>query len=247
MDEIEADLEELARYSAAARRVFFTGANPFGISNKRLVPILKRVKEVLRHVETIGGFVRIGDLKHKSDTDLEELAALGVDNLTIGVETGYDPALSFMDKGHTAADIVEQCTRLDAAGIRYSFFYLTGIAGKDKGVEAALASAEAFNQVHPIMIGILSMTIFPESKLFQDIKERLFVPASETESLHEIRELIANLTCETFISTAHVSDAVHVFGALPRDRKRLLDSLDAAIARADESRLQQYRQSIWTL
>lgn len=108
MDEIEADLEELARYSAAARRVFFTGANPFGISNKRLAPILKRVKEVLRHVETIGGFVRIGDLKHKSDTDLEELAALGVDNLTIGVETGYDPALSFMDKGHTAADIVEQ-------------------------------------------------------------------------------------------------------------------------------------------
>ena len=145
MDEIEADLEELARYSAAARRVFFTGANPFGISNKRLAPILKRVKEVLRHVETIGGFVRIGDLKHKSDTDLEELAALGVDNLTIGVETGYDPALSFMDKGHTAADIVEQCTRLDAAGIRYSFFYLTGIAGKDKGVEAALASAEASN------------------------------------------------------------------------------------------------------
>ena len=135
MDEIEADLEELARYSAAARRVFFTGANPFGISNKRLAPILKRVKEVLRHVETIGGFVRIGDLKHKSDTDLEELA----------VETGYDPALSFMDKGHTAADIVEQCTRLDAAGIRYSFFYLTGIAGKDKGVEAALASAEASN------------------------------------------------------------------------------------------------------
>ncbi|MDJ1649887.1 MULTISPECIES: radical SAM protein [Gordonibacter] len=246
-NEIESDLKELARYSRNVRRVFVTGANPFGVANKRLVPILNLIKEALPSVETIGGFVRIGDLKHKSEADLEELAALGVDNLTIGVESGYDPALAFMDKGHTGADIVEQCSRLDAAGISYSFFYLTGIAGADKGVEAALASAKVFNQVHPILIGILSMTIFPESKLYEDIQEGRFTPAEEIESLREIRELIANLECSAFVSTAHVSDAVQISGSIPRDKDRLVGALDHAISRADESQLQRYRKSIWSL
>ncbi len=247
MAEIEADLEELSRHFRRPRRVFITGANPFGISNKRLVPILKRIRESMPGVQSLGGFVRIGDLRHKSDEELAELAAFGVENLTIGVETGYDPALAFMDKGHTSADIVEQCLRLDRAGITYTFFYLTGIAGEGNGERAAIASAATFNQVHPLMVGILSMTIFPEAKLYDDIKEGRFVPASETESLREIRTLIANLMCETMVSTAHVSDTVHIAGNLPRDRNRLLDALDHAIARADEAQLRRYRQGVWSL
>ena len=39
----------------------------------------------------------------------------------------------FMDKGYAAADIVEQCQRLDRAGIHYSFFYLAGISGAGRG------------------------------------------------------------------------------------------------------------------
>lgn len=245
--EIDADLHELARWAKDSKRVFITGANPFGVSNKRLVPILKRIRKMLDQVETIGGFVRIGDLKHKSDEDLAELASLGVDNLTIGVESGYDPALAFMEKGHSAADIVEQCSRLDAANISYSFFYLVGIAGKNKGLDAARASAEVFNKTNPRLVGILSMTIFPESKLFNDIQEGRFAPAGEIEGLEEIRELIANLNCATHVSTAHVSDAVHVSGRLPHDQKRLVACLDEALAKADEGRLSRYRQSIWSL
>lgn len=247
MAEIEADLEELSRRFRRVKRVFITGANPFGISNKRLIPILKRIRESMPGVQSLGGFVRIGDLKHKSDKELAELSALGAENLTIGVETGYDPALAFMDKGHTSADIVEQCSRLDRAGITYTFFYLTGIAGEGNGERAAIASAAIFNQVHPLMVGILSMTIFPEAKLYDDIKKGRFVPASEIESLREIRTLIENLTCETMVSTAHVSDTVHVAGNLPRDRSGLLDALDRAIARADEAQLRRYRQGVWSL
>ena len=121
------------------------------------------------------------------------------------------------------------------------------MASSAKGVEAAHTAAKVFNQVHPILIGILSMTIFPESKLYEDIQEGRFTPAEEIESLREIRELLANLECSTFVSTAHVSDAVQISGSIPRDRNRLVGALDHAISRADESQLQRYRKSIWSL
>ena len=57
----------------------------------------------------------------KSDEKLAKLALAGFDRLTIGIETDYDDALAFMNKGYAAADIVEQCHRLDAAGISYAF------------------------------------------------------------------------------------------------------------------------------
>ena len=246
-DEIEADIEELARLYPHADRVFLTGANPFGVANSRLEPVLERIHERMPNVKSIGGFVRIGDLRHKSDNDLRAWARWGVDDLTIGVESGYDPALAFMDKGHTATDEVEQCRRLDAVGVRYSFFYLTGIAGAGYGEEAAHASAQVFNQVHPVRVGILSMTLFSESRLFQDVQKGRFRMASEQENLREIRALIAGLECETLVSTAHVSDVVQVEGTVPRDREAMVCYLDRAIAELDEDSLARYRRSVRSL
>ena len=198
-------------------------------------------------MESIGGFVRIGDLRHKSDADLAQWARLGVDDLTIGVETGYDPALAFMDKGHTAADELAQCHRLDEAGIRYSFFYLAGIAGAGRGEEAARASAAVFSQLNSVRVGILSMTLFPDSRLAEDVRAGRFRMAGERELLREIRMLVAELACKTLVSTAHVSDAVHVEGVLPHDRAPMLARLDRAIAELDEGALSRYRRSVRSL
>ncbi|MDT9121276.1 hypothetical protein RSW84_27920, partial [Escherichia coli] len=80
------------------------------------------------------------------------LSAAGFDGLTLGIETGDDEALAFMDKGYSAQDIVTQCRRLDDAGIRYGFFYLAGISGKGRGRAAAQATAAICNQTNPWLI-----------------------------------------------------------------------------------------------
>jgi len=43
--------------------------------------------------------------------------------LYIGAESGDDDVLSMMNKGTTVADTLEQCKKLEAAGIKYSVFY----------------------------------------------------------------------------------------------------------------------------
>ena len=127
MEGIECDLQEVADtlkqwHGFRFDRAFLTGANPFVLKTERLLAITELIRKYVPTVKTIGCFARVTDITLKSDSDLTALAQAGYDSLTIGIETGDNGALDFMNKGYRAADIVEQCTRLDSAGIRYNFF-----------------------------------------------------------------------------------------------------------------------------
>ena len=71
---------------------------------------------------------------------------MGINGLSIGTESGDDETLALADKGYTSADILEQCRKLDEAGIEYYFVYMTGLAGKNRGYHNAVNSARLFIQ-----------------------------------------------------------------------------------------------------
>jgi len=146
MEEILEDIDAIAsKATALTRRIYLTGGNPFALSNRRLLEIFDSVEERIPTVNSYGGFCRITDIAHKSDEELAELAARGVNDLAIGAESGHDETLAFMQKGQTANDLVEQARRLHEAGIDFTFFYLAGLAGLGKGEANALASADTFS------------------------------------------------------------------------------------------------------
>jgi len=158
LENIEADLKEAQkRYrlfiGRNPSRTFLTGANPFVLKYDRLMEIAGMIHKYFPGMETIGSFARVTDITLKSDEEFAALHGAGYDGLTIGIETADDEALRFMDKGYLAADILEQCKRLDQVGIRYSFFYLAGISGAGHGEDGARATAAICNQLHPTMVG----------------------------------------------------------------------------------------------
>ena len=167
MKDIESDLLEAPE---PIHRVFLTGANPFVLKAEKLLKISALIHKYIPSVNSIGCFARITDCFSKTDEELIQLRQAGFNGLTIGVETGDDTALNFMHKGYTSMDILMQCKRLEQAGIEYGFFYLTGISGKGHGQSGAKASAEIFNQIHPFLIGPNMLTVYPESALYQDLK-----------------------------------------------------------------------------
>ena len=138
LEDIEADLQEAAHTvklwkNFSFERTFLTGANPFVLKFDRLMKIADLVHKYIPSSRTIGCFARVTDVTLKTDEELKALHNAGYDGLTIGIETGDDEALKFMNKGYRADDIVTQCKRLDLAGIHYSFFYLTSISGAGRG------------------------------------------------------------------------------------------------------------------
>lgn len=246
LESIEADLKEAAGAfpfgdGKKAARIFLTGANPFVLNYERLTAIANLVHTYFPANATIGCFSRITDISHKTDEELIALRNIGYDGLTIGIETGDDEALKFMNKGYLSSDIAAQCSRLDKAGIRYYFFYLTGIAGAGRGEIGAKLTANVCSQTHPKMIGANMLTIYPDSALYKEIQLGNWEEASEIEKYKEIRCLIDNLTVRTAFAALGASNAFQLYGELPHDKKRLLKELDAIIQNADEDELRHYR------
>ena len=261
LEEIEADLREVQLWGTdpltllsarlqglpkpeGPRRVFLVGANPFVLLPERLEEIAGLIRRYLPTVETIGCFARVTDVGLKSDEELRRLRALGYDGLTVGVETGDDQALDFMNKGYRARDVVEQAARLDKAGISYSFFYLAGISGAGRGTEGALRSAEIFNQTHPKRVGSSMLTIFPNSELYREIQAGRWKEESELEKLEELKTLIGHLEIPVRFETDGASNLLHIRGTLPEDRDLLTARLERLMAGTSEEELRAYRVSL---
>ena len=230
--------------STGPARVFLTGANPFVLKAERLLEIAGMIARTFPEIASIGCFARVTDVALKTEQELAQLRAAGFDGLTLGVETGDDVALAFMRKGYQAADIVEQCQRLEAAGIGYNFFYLTGISGHGRGQASAKATAAVCNQLHPRRIGASMLTIYPNSELYQEIQNGAWQPETEIEKYQELKTLVQALQGPVWFGALGASNAVPFAGNLPGDKERLLAVLDEIIADFSEEELQGYRQNL---
>ena len=149
-----------------------------------------------------------------------------------------------MDKGYTPEDILTQCRRLDRAGIGYNFFYLTGVAGAGQGARSARASAELFNQLHPRLIGSSMLTVYPDSRLYQEIQAGNWREAGEVEKYEELKTLVSYLDIPVTFAALGASNAYQFQGRLPEEREVLLTALDGIIRRESEDRLRSYRTTL---
>lgn len=249
LEDIKADLKEIKeRYKAwnryEANRSFLTGANPFVLKAERLLAIAEMIHTYFPINKTIGCFARITDITQKTDLELYQLSQAGFDGLTIGMETADDEALKFMNKGYLSEDIIKQCKRLDEAGISYKFFYLTGISGSGRGEYGAKATACICNQLNPKMVGANIMTIYPDSELYQEIKNGNWIEETEIEKYIEVRTLVENLEIPVEFAALGASNAFQLIGNLPEDRHKLLSKLDRIINNVDEEELRNYRRNL---
>lgn len=225
-------------------RVFLTGANPFVLQFDRLKKIGELIKKYFPKCESIGCFARITDITLKTDEELSQLAKMGYDGLTIGIETGDDEALNFMNKGYSSYDIITQCKRLDKAGIHYSFFYLVSISGAGRGEAGAKATANIINQLHPVIVGVNMLTIFSTSELYREIQSGNWKEETELEKYTEIKTLIENINIKTTVAGMGASNAFQFHGFLPNDKEKLIDWLGRLINSVDEKELRRYRENL---
>lgn len=123
------------------RGIFLADANALVTPQKRLVALLEIAQEYFRLPEgprPIYSFVSAFDVERKSPAEWAELHALGVERAYIGLETGDDDLLRFLNKPGSAQDAIDAVRALRAGGISAGVIVMAGIGG-DRYAETHVA------------------------------------------------------------------------------------------------------------
>ena len=241
MEWMEEDLRELQASVPQAKTIQLLSANPLALSFDRLMPRLELIKRYLPHLEHLYAATRVTDIKNKTVEQLRKLKELGVNEISLGVESGDDWTLQRINKGYTSQDILEQCHKLEEAGIEYWMTFLNGVAGREHSHEHAVNSALVFNQCRPMLVGSGGLTLFPGTPLLEEVERGEFTPLDERELMQELKTFLELLTCDCEVNTHHTS-SLHLSGPFLSRKQQILDALQNAIDHADIDAMALRRQ-----
>ena len=248
MEWIEEDLQELAETDPDATTIQLLSANPLVLPYDKLAPILDLINQYLPKMEYIYLAGRVTDLKNKTVEELKKLKDLGMREISLGVESGDDWSLDRIHKGYHASDILEQCHKLDEAGIDYWMTFLNGVAGRSHSKEHALHSAQIFSQCKPMVVGTGGLTLFPGTPLLEEARRGEFDPLSEQEMLEELKLFVENLTCDCSFITHHTVSGANLTGPNFLKRKsRIVAALEDEIKHGDMDWMAAFRRNKRTL
>ncbi len=229
MEWIEEDLQELAKSDPDARTLQLLSANPLALSYDKLVPILEMINKYLPKMEYIYAATRVTDIRNKTVGQLKHLKELGIREISLGIESGDDWTLERINKGYRSADILEQCHKLEEAGIEYWMTFLNGVAGREHSREHAVNSAKIFNQCKPMLVGTGGLTLFPGTPLLEEAQRGEFDPLSEKEMLEELRTFVEHLDIDCSFTTHHTVAANLTGPHFLARKERILATLDQMI------------------
>lgn len=163
------------------------------------------------------------------------------------VESGDNITLKLANKGYTAKDIIDQCRKLDEAGIEYYFIYMAGLAGKENGYRNAINSAKVFSKLNPRFISVNSLSLFEDTELYTMSQRGEFNPADEKERLEELQILISNLQIKTHVYANSISNFYPVTAYLPGDKEKVISEVQMIIDTISEQEMQSYRKNLKSL
>lgn len=228
--QVEEELKRVQRAGGSPRRIFLGDGNAFGLETSRLLVILDMIRRYFPDFESVNMDATVTNIRMKSDEELTKLYDAGVRHLYLGIESGLDDVLGFMDKDHSLSEAYEAVRRIQKAHMVYDAHMMTGVAGKGRGIQNAEQTAEFFNRTKPHRIINFSMFLHKEAPLYREVEAGRFKPAGELENLQEEKRLLEMLSVEHLeYDGFHDFIEYRVRGKLPEDRKRMLDSLEKCI------------------
>jgi radical SAM superfamily enzyme YgiQ (UPF0313 family) len=231
LDEILGDIDEASSYMPGLREVFLADGDAIAMPQETLLAILDHLKKRFPNLESVATYAGPRSTLAKTPEELKILRDAGLTRAYLGVESGDDKVLRDTCKGVNAEQMERAGRNLVEAGIELCAIILIGLAGTERSLENARASARIANAIKPAALAAMTYTPIPGTRMYRQIENGEFHPLDNKGVLVETRELASLLDVDRLVFTSnHVSNPVAANCVLPDDREALLDALDDAIA-----------------
>lgn len=163
--------------------IFLGDGNALALKPRRLVAYIDLIKKYLPQ-HPLYGFVDVFSGERHTRDEWKTLADLGLKRVYIGMETGYDPLLAFLNKPGSQQETIALVHDMKAAGLNVSLIVMVGIGGHEFKEQHTKATVEALRAM-PLEKGdLLYLSPFvehTESEYSRRRQEQHLHPMSEEE------------------------------------------------------------------
>jgi radical SAM superfamily enzyme YgiQ (UPF0313 family) len=220
------------------KNVFLQDANNLIIRTKNLVEILTYLRKVFPSVERITTYSRARTVARKAIEELRDLHDAGLSRIHIGLESGYDPLLEYVQKGVTAREHIDAGKKVKQAGISLSEYIMPGLGGKALWKEHAVETAKVLNQIDPDFIRVRTFQALKVMPIYRKIEAGDLELMSDDEIVAEERLLIENLNGITsYFASDHILNLLEELdGKFPEAKEKMLAVIDRYLALSQEDR-----------
>jgi len=159
----------------------------------QLVEVIRYLKETFPSIERVTSYARSKTIAKRKPEELDQLYQAGLSRLHIGLETGDDELLRYVDKGVTAREQILGGQKAIAAGFELSEYVMPGLGGKSRWVQHAKNTARVLNEINPDFIRLRPFTPGRNTPIFDACLNGELELTSPHERLEEIKLMVENL------------------------------------------------------
>lgn len=222
---------------AGGENAFLQDANTLIMRTKDLAEVVRHLKQTFPSIKRVTSYGRSDTASRKTLEELKELREAGLSRLHIGLESGYDPLLKYMDKGVTAARHVEGGKMVVASGISLCEYVILGLGGRKWWREHASETARVLTEIDPDFIRVRTLAINDKMPLYEEVKNGNFIRSTEEEIVEEERLFIEHLECHSNFVSDHITNLLQeIEGKLPEDKPKFLAIIDRFLALPPEEK-----------
>ncbi len=194
------------------KTVFLQDADTPIMYTDQLVEVIKYLKKSFPTIERITSYARSKTIGKKKPEELSQLRQAGLTRLHIGLETGDDELLKYINKGVTAEEHIRAGKKALEAGFELSEYIMPGLGGKSMWVQHAINTARVLNEINPHFIRLRPLVLGDNTPLFEAYQRGEFELTSPHERLREIKLMIENLQVTSRVCFDHNNNASYWSG-----------------------------------
>jgi radical SAM superfamily enzyme YgiQ (UPF0313 family) len=220
------------------KSAFLQDSNTLIMRTPELTQVIAFLRKTFPSLNRVTTYARSHTAARKSLAELKELKDAGLDRIHIGLETGYDPLLAYMEKGCTAKNHIEGGKKVKEAGISLCEYVMPGLGGQKMSQEHAQETARVLNEIDPDYIRLRSLHVTPAMPLWTRLQNGDFELQTEDEIAKEIAVFIENLQVTSYLTSDHTLNLLmEVEGKMPDDKGKCLNIINEYLSLPDEERL----------
>ncbi len=232
LPELFAEIDTAAEELTGLRRVFLADGDALALPTDHLLSLLDRLYSCLPDLRRVTSYASPGNFRRKSTEQLRALREAGLTMVYVGLESGDDEVLQRVRKGATHQEMVQLCQKATEAGLKLFVTVILGLGGPRLSQQHAEHTAELIDRIRPRFASALTLMIAPRRPSFEEVfADPSWRELTTSEILTELRTLVTHIHAKGIVFHAnHASNYLPLKGVLQKDKARLLNEIEAALA-----------------